>query len=124
MHRYSFEEDVSDSVGTADGTLHDGAAISAGRLSLNGVGAYARLPVGDTMLSLDSFSIEAWATADSVDAWARVFDFGSSESTGNAFLTICTQDNPPNGVPRYAITQTDYTGEQKISSSAAVQVGV
>lgn len=40
IHAYEFDGDVSDSVGSADGTLQGGASISAGRLLLDGNNDY------------------------------------------------------------------------------------
>ncbi len=43
IHHYSFNSDVTDSVGNADGTLLNGAIVSGGSLLLDGVDDYVQL---------------------------------------------------------------------------------
>ncbi len=84
-HRYSFLEDMSDSVGGADGTLFGTAVINEGILTLDGTGdsgsltdgSFAALPA-NIISGFPSFSVEAWAraTADKGN-WTRLYDFGS-----------------------------------------------
>jgi hypothetical protein len=46
-HRYSFDNDASDSVGRANGTLEGSAAVSGGQVHLDGKrGTYVNLPGG------------------------------------------------------------------------------
>lgn len=85
QHRYSFLEDVSDSVGAADGTLFGTAAVADGILTLDGTGdtrsltdgSFAALPA-NIISGFPSFSVETWAraTADKGN-WTRLYDFGS-----------------------------------------------
>lgn len=97
IHRYSFEGDAKDSVGTAHGTLMGGATISDGALSLAGAksGQYLDLPNG-LISSLTSLTIEAYVTwtGSGGGDWQRVFDFGSSDmaegaaGTGDKYLFL------------------------------------
>lgn len=84
-HRYSFDEDMSDSVGGADGTLFGSAAVNEGILSLDGTGdrgsltdgCFAALPA-NIISGFPSFSVETWARAtEDKGVWTRLYDFGS-----------------------------------------------
>jgi hypothetical protein len=80
VHRYSFETDAKDSVGTAHGTLLGGAAVSGGALTLSGDGQYMNLP-NAIISSLSSVTVEVYLTwtGDAGNDWQRIFDFGSSD---------------------------------------------
>ncbi len=97
IHRYSFEADANDSLGTKHGTLKGGATISGGALNLAGgtSGQYLDLP--NTMISgLTSVTIEAYVTwtGSAGGDWQRIFDFGSSDMAedvagkGNKYLFL------------------------------------
>jgi hypothetical protein len=81
LHRYSFENDVKDLVGTAHGTLMAGASIANGALVLSGGqnGQYLDLPNG-LISTLTNATLEAWVTWTGTAGgdWQRIFDFGSS----------------------------------------------
>jgi Concanavalin A-like lectin/glucanases superfamily len=82
IHRYSFEADANDSVGTAHGQLMGGASVTGGALNLAGgtSGQYLNLP-NALISTLTNATIEAyvtWTGAAGGD-WQRVFDFGSSD---------------------------------------------
>jgi len=97
IHRYSFEADAKDSVGSAHGTLMGGATISGGALTLAGAksGQYLDLP-NALISSLTNLTVEAyvtWTGAAGGD-WQRIFDFGSSnmaegtQGTGAKYLFL------------------------------------
>lgn len=97
VHRYSFEGDAKDSIGSAHGTPMGGATISGGALNLAGgnSGQYLDLP-NALISSLTSVTIEAyvtWTGAAGGD-WQRIFDFGSSnmaegmQGTGAKYLFL------------------------------------
>lgn len=99
IHRYSFNESagaassgtaVIDSAGGANGTiLGDGANLTGSRVTIPGgpssSAAYVDLPNG--MISKTSqdkggsgkLTLEGWVKVTGVQAWSRVFDFGSSD---------------------------------------------
>lgn len=96
-HRYSFNGNVMDSVGTAHGTIVDGglqtAAFTDGQLDLsanigessNGIfeDAYVDLPNGlitgiATGGTPGALSVELWATISEQHTWQRFVDFGTS----------------------------------------------
>ena len=78
VNRYSFEGDMSDSVGDdGDGVLAGDASIVNGTLNLPGAG-WAELPI--TVLDgMTSVTLEAWFTYGPADReWTRVFDIGKT----------------------------------------------
>jgi hypothetical protein len=101
IHRWSFEGNANDSVGTASGTLMGGATIAGGALTLAGgtSGQYLDLPNG-LVSKLTNATLEAWVTwtGSSGGMWQRVFDFGSSTMAegqagdGNKYLFLSTSN--------------------------------
>ena len=94
IHRYSFNDAagdatdavLTDSVGGADGVVRGAGAVFTGTgLDLpggdSGVAAYGDLP--NNLISPHSaVTVEGWVTVDATtQPWARVFDFGSTESS-------------------------------------------
>ena len=80
VHQYSFDSDVHDSIGGADGTLVGNALISGGAVVLDGsVHDYVDLP-NDLVVSLTNATIESWITWDGGPVWQRVFDFGNNDN--------------------------------------------
>jgi hypothetical protein len=94
-HRYSFRGNVNDSVGHANGALFGNAAISGGKLVLDGTlhpPTYARLP-NDLISGYDQLTIEAFynAPAGASGSQQRLWDFGdhiiaSGGITGTAYF--------------------------------------
>jgi hypothetical protein len=80
-HQYTFNGGVTDSVGTAHGTLFGNATTSAGQLVLpGGAGDYLGLNAAQIgIASYTDLTIESWFTADAHMTWARLFDFGNRE---------------------------------------------
>jgi hypothetical protein len=95
VHRYNFNGNVNDSVGTANGTLVDAgnptATFTAGQLDLTGnIGegsnaitedAYVNLPNGlisSTASTNGALSLELWTTISTIRTWQRLVDFGTS----------------------------------------------
>ena len=92
-HRYSFNGNVNDSVGGADGELMNGATISSGMLVLAPASSetrdaqYAKLPDG-MMTGYLSVSIEVWAQSDNVDQaynYSRYWEFSNSAGGEGVF---------------------------------------
>ena len=81
-------------------------------IDLNGLNRYVQLPTG-LASGLHDFTIATWVKPRTVDAWARVFDFGSSTDT-NMFLTVSAGGGPP----RFAITAGGNGNEQQLSAPA------
>jgi len=129
LHRYSFEVDAKDSVGSAHGTLMGGATISGGALTLAGAdsGQFLDLPNG-LVSPLASVTIEAFVTwtGSAGGDWQRVFDFGSSSmaegtpGTGAKYLFLSarklracyTSATPPNEIFTDSNTDLSATATQ------------
>ncbi len=102
IHRYSFDGDVSDSVGGADGMVVDPsgnyATFSDGQLDLSAnsgqtsnqdfsnsatEGAYVDLPNGTISALGQKATFEMWFTLETNHVWAEVFCFGTSNNGEN-----------------------------------------
>jgi hypothetical protein len=82
-HRYSFNNEANDSVGTAHGVLQGGAAVFGGTLDLNpGFQSYVDLPSG-IIDGFEALTVEAWATLGVNPGWVRLFDFGDTNPENN-----------------------------------------
>ncbi|MDO5397658.1 MAG: glycoside hydrolase family 127 protein [bacterium] len=81
---YDFE-DISESASVVKGgaSVTDGAGISGRGLVFDGVSGHMQLP--NNILS-ENMTISAWIKTDTVQNWARFFDFGSSQ-TDNFFYS-------------------------------------
>jgi hypothetical protein len=95
VHRYSFTNDVSDSVGVQDGVLFGDAMISSGAALLNGAAtlrnSYVNLP-DHLISSYDSVTLEAWVGLNAtLGTWARIIDFGdqSAGAGGLSYVFLC-----------------------------------
>jgi hypothetical protein len=77
---------------------------------------YAKLPEG-IVSGLHDFTISTWVNPQTIDTWARVFDFGSSTDV-NMFLTVSA-----GSTPRFAITTNGGGNEQRLSGSAPLPAG-
>ena len=119
-HRYSFfaEPDGSlvatDSIAAANGSLEGSAAITGGRLVLNGnSGTYLALP-SDIINTGSPVTVETWANFGALPQNCFFWGFGNTDSGGSGedYLFCAPQAG------RIAITGTDpgYTGEQNAAS--------
>jgi hypothetical protein len=123
IHRYSFNGNTSDSVGGEDAVLNGTATVDSTKLVLDGsMGAYASLPITDSISNLTNMTIEGWAQWDDPGSqWERIFDFGSG-TLENAFLTPRAGAQ---GFPfRYAMTVGGGGGEQDTSAFSHFPTGV
>ena len=93
-HRYTFTADANDSVGTAHGTLHGGAVISADAVLLDGIaGSYVELPPA-LLEGYTSVTLETWAITDVNANWNRLFDFGDFNASTRAAITSSSRPTP------------------------------
>jgi hypothetical protein len=112
-HRYSFTNNASDSVGTANGTLQGSATISGGKLVLNGSsGTYLNLP-GGIINNYTNVTVEVWATFPASLPTSFLFGFGNTDGSNGANYIFGSAQ-----LGRIAITGVDpgYNGEQGIST--------
>lgn len=99
-----------------DGTLHGGAAWNAsgktgGALELNGTNGYLQMPSG-LLADQHDVTIAAWVNADTLGAWSRVFDFGTS-ATNYMFLSLRDHE----GNPRFGV-RPEGSGESTLIGPA------
>jgi len=80
-HRWSFATDATDSVGSATAELIGTTTVDGGNLVLPGGtprSNYARIPIGTTIASASSLTIETWYTpATAGQTWSKVWMFGT-----------------------------------------------
>jgi len=95
VHRWSFNGDLTDSIGGSDAVIDDvganNATLSDTQVTLaggdKGASDYIDLPDGILgSIGNTSITIECWATQHSVQNWSRIFDFGST-TTDNIFMS-------------------------------------
>jgi hypothetical protein len=79
-HRYTFNTDANDSVGTANGNLLGNANVSGGSLVLDGSpGTYVELPPG-LIDGYQAATIDAWVTFNAAQTWSRLWYFGDDRA--------------------------------------------
>ncbi|RYD26123.1 MAG: LamG domain-containing protein, partial [Verrucomicrobiaceae bacterium] len=105
VHRYDFETNANDSVGSANGTLHGSATITGGGLNSGGSGISgtlnggvvqngAQLPASAVAGLNGSFTIEAWIKAPYGGGYTTAFSF-SDGTTSNYILGTPARGNSP-----------------------------
>lgn len=108
VHRYSFDADAADSVGSADGTFMNGAAASAGQVSCDGSDDYVDLP--GAAIAINTYSavtLEMWSTQPTTNqGYSMTAAFGDTwgNGTGRDYLMIATARG--DNVSRAAIANT------------------
>lgn len=107
-HRYSFDTDITDSIGGRHGTVHGNAAVSFGAVEFDGTaGTYAELP-GDLIDGYTSVTFEAWASFGDNGSWVRLFDVGDTNpDTGNGRNYIFLSPQSGGGDVRLVISDVD-----------------
>jgi hypothetical protein len=109
VHRYSFTNDASDSVGAQDGSLWGNAQIQSGAVVLDGdpnqKDSYVALP-SRLISSYDAVTLESWVNLSStLGTWCRIFDFGSENAGGNGTTYIFLA--PHTGTPSTRVVLSD-----------------
>jgi len=80
-HRYSFDTDAGDNIGSADGTLQGNACVTNGALVLDGTNSSVQLP-DDLFTNYDSISLELWFTNGVLTSpSAQLYTFGGTNGT-------------------------------------------
>ncbi|MFT3788441.1 MAG: polysaccharide lyase family protein [Tepidisphaeraceae bacterium] len=103
------------STGVVYGRYEFPTGVGSGALKLTG-GA-ATLPTG-IVAGLNDFTIATWVKPDALNNWARIFDFGTGQ-TSYMFLTARAGTT---GTPlRFAITTSGGAGEQKLDGPTLAQ---
>jgi len=128
-HRYSFEGTgtavVSDSVGTAHGTVVNGLLVGMSAVILNGGTSdqFVDLPNG-LVSPFEAVTLEAWVIWTGGTVWQRIFDFGNTvggEGTqaaeGLTYVFLSPSSNP-DGYLRAVTSLNGPTQETLVSASA------
>jgi hypothetical protein len=97
---------------SAGGTSEVGRVpgVFGNALPLGDVAQYVTLPDG-IVSGLEDFTVGAWVNPAQLNAWSRLFDFGTG-TQANMFLTVSAGGGPP----RFAITTGGGGAEQRITA--------
>ena len=81
-HRWSFNDNLNDSVGSSTATkVGSAVTVADGKAKLTGSGNGAgSLNLGQNLLNTDAATIEIWASQTAARNWARVFDYGADNT--------------------------------------------
>jgi hypothetical protein len=130
VHRYNFQADASDSVGTAHGSLQNGAAISGGQAVLAGGTQHVQLP-GPT-IAINTFSaatLEMWLTSSTANTnftmaavLGRTYDAGLGEPDWAGYQYIMVQPTRGSGpaASRAAITAQRFEAESGVNGPSQI----
>jgi hypothetical protein len=129
IHRYAFDgmgDAVTDSVGSAHGTVEGTTLDDSGDLTLAGTTTdqYVNLPNG-LISGLENATLEIWFTWSGGGAWQRLFDFGSSDMAegtqgdGQTYLFLTPRAVDANGFLRVAYTSAGNENEILVTATAA-----
>jgi len=88
-HRWNFNADATDSIGTAHGELRGGSTVTNGAVALDGVTGHLNLP-NNLISANDSVTVETWVTDLGSGPWARIFDFGNSTGGEDFAIGLAT----------------------------------
>jgi uncharacterized protein YjdB len=104
-HRYSFVSDASDSVGGsqwngtlvapnggAAATINNGLSLPGNQNGGFGYSGYVSFPSG-ILTNTSSLTVECWATQDSQNTWAELWDFGNSGSQNFGLIPYPANNN-------------------------------
>jgi hypothetical protein len=112
-HRYSFTNDVTDSVGGANGTLMGNVTISGGAANFPGVtnADYVQLPPG-LVSNYTTATFELWVNVGANGTWEELYAFGNQDNGLGANMVMFTPHSGP-GDFRMSYAQGDpgYTDE-------------
>ncbi len=113
VHQYHFEDGTpNDSVGTAHGTLKNGASILSGQVSFDGMNDYVDLPGPAIAINTYSqFTLELWSTQSNLDqGYTMTAALGGTwpNGLGKKYVDICTSRGDQ--VSRGALTTGDNSG--------------
>lgn len=90
-----------------------------GALEFDGNNDYVDLPIGSVINSLTNCTIATWVNWSGGSSWQRIWDFGTG-TTVNMFLTA---RNSYTGTPRFAITISGWTDEDRVTAPDVLTSG-
>ena len=110
-HRWSFDSDTSDSVGSLTWASNGGATVSGGSVVFDGVDDFLELATSP-LPSSGSASIEVWGTYDpSSPTGSRIFDFASANGDLYQYLTPNSLDSGTGAIDTAAGWDDDFNAE-------------
>lgn len=121
VHRYSFNTNANDLIGSAHGVLKGTATIAGGALVLDGSNAWLELPAATIGINqYHSITIEAWFTLNVSAGWNRLFDFGDTYADAGGYYLFYSPSAGGSG-SRFAISTGGFpgyqAGEQTVNAS-------
>jgi hypothetical protein len=135
VHRYSFNgvgTTVTDSVGTAHGTVVNAQLSGSGTIMMAGgtTDQYVDLPNG-IIKQLSSVTLEAWVTWSGGSGWQRIFDFGDSQaaenirtSAGSSLYLTPHGGGPTVIIAAFKRAEQTLAQEKRVYSALALTTGV
>lgn len=124
-HRYSFTSDVTDSVGSANGTIQGGAFVLDGKAQFPGSSNedYIELPPG-LITNYTSVTFEFWTEVFDVGIWSEIFAFGNQTAAGEGanmvMFTPHTGSTPPDFRMSYAQAAPGFNDERVVNGSGVL----
>lgn len=111
------------SIGTGTSSFTAMHQVGTGSLNLTSSsatdGSYVALPTNlQAMGATTAITICGWVFLKSTQGWARLFDFGSGETSSYLFLTVQQETAPPY-LPRFAIASSGVFSEQVIDATTS-----
>lgn len=124
-HRYQFDANAQDTVGTAHGQLVGGATLNGTGVVLDGSSGYVNLP-NNLITGYTSVTFETWVSNNLSGTWARIWDFGNSSggedfplgsgTSGSEYLFITTRNGGGSIEVNYTVPglgqSVDWSGTQ------------
>lgn len=120
-HRWSFNSDATDSVGSATAELVGSSQVTGGNLVLTGGGGsrvnYAKLPIGLTIASSSSMTVETWFTPETTgQTWSKIWMFGTPG--GSVEQSTFADLSPHSGITPPAPSTSIRTATQVVDTRA------
>jgi hypothetical protein len=123
VHRYNFNgtgTTVTDSVGTAHGSVKGASLSGSGTAVLSGGTPEQYIDLPDKIFSaLNSATLELWVTWNGGSNNQRILDFGSSKQNGSTYTAVTTVIISPNSyLDNLARLRTSYCNDTSIADNS------
>lgn len=131
-HRWSFNGDLTDSVGGVTAVTAGTASVLNNQLELPGGTARtnnASIAIGSTIASTQSLTVETWFTLDTVANWSKVMMFGNDDAHYIDFTPNAGDGQTPsasfkNGVGTNETNTRDGTNPSKLVAGQTVAAAI
>jgi hypothetical protein len=124
-HRYSFANDVSDSVGGANGTIQGNVVVGGGIASFAGAANtdYLELPSG-LISNYTTVTFEMWVDVGVNGTWEELYAFGNQNASGAGanmvMFTPHSGSNPNDFRMSYAQADPGYNDEHVVTGNGVL----